>query len=287
MIMEFIDIHELPDKIRLREENISNLKGLVTSRSNDVQVFPKHEEDEFLQKLQMYLRAGMRDEIEKNEDFDTKYLPFSQFLIEFNSKITSGNYYHYGNFGETVRGGNRPNKTSGKDSLPRNNVDVEKGLPTSDVKVTRKNASKRWKHVQKNTTLTVNALQLAILSQQSESIRLILENIFSDSDEQEVLDSLKKVLGEKVCVRAVNASQNSVVSSMKGMNTLHLGCQYYRNSITLIHTSIENWVHKIKEHDIFRQLRKELQSLLLEKTDSMQDTPIHIAVKNSLEDEIM
>ena len=129
----------------------------------------------------------------------------------------------------------------------------------------------------RNTTMAVNALQLAILAKQSVAVKCIMNHIFLNEiwDEKQFSETLYAVLGAHVLLDFHGLDPDLFSNYdryLDRMNALHLSCQYHPEAIEIMFDTI----HK---HNV---IRTNLLSLVNAKTNVMAYAPLHIAAKKSL-----
>jgi hypothetical protein len=136
-----------------------------------------------------------------------------------------------------------------------------------------------------NQTMTVNTLQLAVLSKQSGAVKCIMDHIFSnkDKDEQSILDTLDVILSEEVNIDYHNKNFTKHEQALHGMNVLHLACQYHPDALPIIFEAITDY-EKNGSND--QHICISLKSILQRKNRIMNTTPLHIAVKRCLVDAV-
>jgi hypothetical protein len=136
-----------------------------------------------------------------------------------------------------------------------------------------------------NQTMTVNTLQLAILSKQSGAVKSIMNHIFSnkDKDEQSILDTLDVILSEEVDIDYHTNKFTKHEQALQGMNVLHLACQYHPEALHIIFEAITDYEKKGSND---QHICISLKSILQRKNRVMNTTPLHIAVKRCLVDAV-
>ena len=101
------------------------------------------------------------------------------------------------------------------------------------------------------------------------------------ANEEEGCKSLYDILSTKVVLEFVDGfgigidpkSYDKDDRSLDGMNALHLASKYYPEAITIILNVLNDFPAAIED--------TQMQQLLHEKDWHLQQTPLHVAVKNS------
>ena len=137
-----------------------------------------------------------------------------------------------------------------------------------------------------NATLTVNTLQLAIISRQKSSVEKVLEKIshVTASSGPEMGNSLLDILTDEVIFQKCRTENSDTPQRLDenkfnihdrilhGMNALHLACQFYPEAVEFIFKAI--YKKEIPPDDISK--------LTLHNGNCLHYTPLHIASKLSL-----
>ena len=136
-----------------------------------------------------------------------------------------------------------------------------------------------------NQTMSVTALHLAILSQQSGIVKCIMNYILcnEDKDEYDVAVTLTDVLSNEVEIDYHTNEFTKHEQALDGMNAFHLSCQYHPDSLQIIFEAIDDYAKKSSN---YQDLCAALKSILQRKNRVMNTTPLHIAVKRSLVDAV-
>ena len=126
-----------------------------------------------------------------------------------------------------------------------------------------------------NATMTVTPLQLAIIAKRKKVTQVIIEYIANIEEAEECANALKEVLGSTVKLDFVDDKEtyDKDDRSMDGMNAFHLACKYDPKAIKLIFDILNR-----KNDERFFFMMKDL----LDETDNhLQQTPLHVASRNS------
>ena len=127
-----------------------------------------------------------------------------------------------------------------------------------------------------NATMTVNALQLAILSKQSSAIESLMNHLLFNQAGRE--NKSAKYVHEFLTAKVVldfNGLDESLFStydrSLNQMNALHLACQYHPEAIKIIFDEIYKQTKSIAG----------ISSIINDKQNILGYAPLHIAAKKS------
>ena len=128
-------------------------------------------------------------------------------------------------------------------------------------------------------TLEVSPLHLAIISKQESSLESILECCISEETqtigiENCPLDQIYQILSGKVNVKFPNNDERLYEDSdlmLDGMNILHLASKYHPSGLEII-------IRFCRKHKGLLDLVK---TMLLEKDQQIQNTPLHVAASSS------
>ena len=128
--------------------------------------------------------------------------------------------------------------------------------------------------------LFLRPLQLAIVINQEEVITVILKHIIKPSDAGEKMELLKEQLGHKARINFPCGIDKSTYDkddrSLDGMNAFHLAAKYYPEGLQVIFDTLinENNINQLKS------IKSNILPLLLEKDGHLQQTPLHVALRN-------
>ena len=227
-------------------------------------------EDERNQLFQIFLRAGMENHIAtflKNRGADILH---SKFYIDMKLNVAPARK------AEQVVAALSRNPTLNNDAMVEEGgmgleplIGANNRLMTNEAMNTISN--KANKH---NTTMAVNALQLAMLAKQPKSVKCLMNHIFSSKNEQQYSETLNAVLGAQVVLDfcGFEAEQFSKYDlCLDKMNSLHISCQYHPEAIEIIFDAI--YKHKTALTN--------LPKLVNDKSNIMAYAPLHIAAKKS------
>ena len=128
-----------------------------------------------------------------------------------------------------------------------------------------------------NTRMTINALHLAIFSQQIDSVKCLLEHIFEGElkNGKQQVDMMKDLIAEKIMLDYHGRCPDSFSfydRCFNGMNALHLSCHYFSEALELIFDTLQKHL----------QTCPDVSDIVNEKDKTLQFTPLHIAAKKSL-----
>ena len=137
-----------------------------------------------------------------------------------------------------------------------------------------------------NATLTVNTLQLAIISRQKSSVEKVLEKMsyVPANPGPQIGNSLLDILTDKVILQKYKTENSYIPQTLDenkfnpydrifhGMTALHLACQFYPEAVELIFEAM--YKKEVPPDDISR--------LTLHNINCLQYTPLHLASKLSL-----
>ena len=128
-----------------------------------------------------------------------------------------------------------------------------------------------------NTTMTVNALHLAILAKQTTAVELIMNYLAAIEDEQQFSNTLDSVIGAKLVLDFHNLDPklfSTYDRTLHGMNAFHLSCQYHPEAIDIMFDKISRHKHEVT--------RSSVMKLVQANDNLLKYTPLHIASKKSL-----
>ena len=264
--------------------------------------------------LQKYLRAGMTDIIDK---LDFKDIVNSKFYIDMRlSESNCGPKPNKQGFRKTIT----DVTMDGIEELQKM-IDMESATPTNKrilVKSTTQPnlmtniinngediGSKSTLNMQRaetlpardpvneitdynsyNATLTVNTLQLAIISRQKSSVKRVLEKIsdIPGSPGPEIGNSLLNILTDEAILQKYKTENSYIPQTLDenkfnmcdrilhGMNALHVACQFYPEAVELIFGAM--YKKEIPPDEISK--------LILHNENCLKYTPLHLASKLSL-----
>ena len=304
LLRSFINIDTLPEIFQLKASQVNLYKSHNSKRKEDEAML-----------FQMYLRAGMEDDI--NDSLKALGL---------------GNKFNFDLNLQSIRNEDRapnqiclPKKRSSrrsrrrKDIKTKENEDIEQGLNKSFESIKKiqdplKLPTKLSDYIVKdilskiirdsvsaaeeakcnqimtdmsycNQTMTVNTLHLAILSKQSGAVKCIMNHIFSneDKDEKTILHNLDTILSEEVDIDYHTDKFTKHEQALHGMNVLHLSCQYHPDALHVIFEAITDYEKKCSND---QHIGNALKSILQRTNRVMNTTPLHIAVKRCLVDAV-
>ena len=302
ILKSFRNIDTLPDILRLKPSQVTKHKDSQSNRQESQYVL-----------LQMYLRSGWEEGIDK-------LLDSLGLGIKFHFDLNLQSLRNEDRAPSQIL---LPKKRRSKRKPMKNEsvMDIEKGSKSSRiyskkqniVGITKVNTSEEivstiLEDIIKNSvynrnpsipcfdqmfdiipfcnqTMSVTALHLAILSQQSGTVKCIMNYILfnDDSNRHNVADTLSDVLSNEVEIDYHTDEFTKHEQALDGMNAFHLSCQYHPDSLHIIFEAISDYAKKSSNyHDICAALK----SILQRKNRVMNTTPLHIAVKRSLVDAV-
>ena len=232
-------------------ELFESLKSISDDRKDHCSVGVRCKEDKN-ERLQIFLRAGYNDIIATG-NWDVLH---SKFFIDMWLRYTSAR--DIGDSNDALI--NYSSEEEGSIGLTQ--------IGNSDPKVDTT-----------KVTMTVNALQLAILAKQTATIESLMDYIFPNriGHENKSFDSIDEFLCEKVVLdfNRLDEEQFSIYDrSLDKMNSLHLSCQYHPQAIQIIINAI--FKHKAALSCV--------SSIVNDKENIFGYAPLHIAAKKSFLD---
>ena len=305
LLRSFINIDTLPEIFQLKASQVNLYKSHNAKRREDEAML-----------FQMYLRAGMEDDIKdslKALGLGNKF-NFDLNLQSLRNEDRAPNQIYLPRKRTSRRRSRRK-----KDIKTRETEDVEKGLNKSfesikkledplklqktlsdyivndilsEIICNSVSAAEEAKCNQImtdisycNQTMTVNPLHLAILSKQSGAVKCIMNHIFSneDKDEKTIINTLEEILSEEVEIDYHTDKFTKHEQALHGMNVLHLSCQYHPDALHVIFEAITDYEKKCSND---QHICNALKSILQRTNRVMNTTPLHIAVKRCLVDAV-
>jgi len=202
--------------------------------------------------LQMFLRSGAADRIEK-------------FLEEEGVDILKSKFFIHTNLREIKRASS---------TYPQNSIQDEIWDVSSNV-VTKHNAK-----------IHLNAFHLAIIAQQGRAVECILKCILRDKSKKEYRkDILLNILSSKIeleHVSNVSSDINQFTNDdlcLNGMNAFHLSCQCFPKAIEILSEMLCEHEGKYPS-PVLETFTTQLMDVV-EGKNSSGYTPLHIAAKKS------
>ena len=126
--------------------------------------------------------------------------------------------------------------------------------------------------------LVLRPLQLAIVTGREEVITVILKHIIESNNAEQIMVLLKEQLGHKATINFPCGIDESTYDkddrSLDGMNAFHLAAKYYPEGLQVIFDTLA-------DEDGFYS---NILPLLLEKDGHLQQTPLHVALRNPSSD---
>ena len=120
--------------------------------------------------------------------------------------------------------------------------------------------------------LHLQPLQLAIVAQQGVVLETILQHMVNCCETEDSIDLLKKQLGHKAKIDFPKSATKQIYDkddrSLDGMNAFHLAAKYYPESLEIMFKVLND----AKYYSILE--------LLLEKDHHLEQTPLHVALRN-------
>ena len=122
--------------------------------------------------------------------------------------------------------------------------------------------------------LVLRPLQLAVVVQKEEVVTVILKHIIASNNAEEIMELLKDQLGHKATIVFPDGIDVRIFDkddrSLDGMNAFHLAAKYYPEGLQVIFETLSN------ENGFYSNILP----LLLEKDGHLQQTPLHVALRN-------
>ena len=243
-------------------ELFESLKKRSNDRKDQFSVGIRCQDDKN-ERLQILLRAGC-DRIIRTGDWDFLH---SKFFIDMwlSTKSTK-------KINSSARNIGNSNDSHGNDAFEDEDNKFG-GIALTKIVIADPKPDKP------NTTITVNALQLAILAKQSGVIESLMDHIFSKTNGHgnKSFNSIYEFLAEKVVLdfHGLDKDQFSQYDqSLNKMNALHLSCQYHPEAIKIQFDAI--YKHKA--------VLSSLSCIVNDKENILGYAPLHIAAKKSFID---
>jgi hypothetical protein len=265
------EIDTLPDKLTLPRSYVKKIiSGKKLRKENKDEVFVRCQDaknDDF----QLHLRAGMTDFVDKCLEERGLEILNSRFTINLTLREVG----------------------VGKDAVSNDNVQKETGAPLlGHIKDAEEGANTALKVIdnndnEHNANIHVNALLLAILTEQRKSVECILKYICHEIGKgQSTCDEFKKVLGKRVEMENVgNVTPDKTHfikydSVLDNMNLFHLSCYYYPEAIEVLQ-ELCCTTDKTRGEFLLGQTLREMEMVEQHNDNRFNCTPLHIAAGKS------
>ena len=279
------DIDTLPQKLKLPSSYVKKIISEKKSQKED-KILLQDEvvvrcQDENNDNFQLYLRAGMNDFVDKCLEKRGPEILNSRFTINLTLReVARGNVSDSNDNVQKDAAVPLLGHTSGCSTGSNAINDAEEGTNTGRETIDN-NTCISDKH---NTNIHVNALLLAILTQQRKSVECILKYVFcreiekGQSSFDQVLKDLGKVKIENVA--NITPTLNGVTkydSFLNNMNLFHLSCYYYPEAIEILQKLCCSSDMSRSEY-----LLGNLKKMVKQHNDhTFKCTPLHIAAGKS------
>ena len=276
--MNYISILDVFDSIRKRKNKSVQIKSIINDAT--------HED------FQIFIRAGMSNQLEKLSKNNNLRVENMKFLVSFRLDSNSPTYERDTEKSAFVdmaikerripinENGTTLEDASRKGSIDPSTISERDG---SEVNVTERRILSRASTLplikdQKsntsssyNATLTLNALHLAIIAKQKASVQWIINNILDDkrSDGKYAL-ALQKIVDDKVSLSNANifSSRDQILHEM---NLFHLSSLYFPEAMKIIFETLD--ARQISSAYVLKSVRDD--------KNVFKFTPLHIAAKKS------
>jgi hypothetical protein len=282
------DIDTLPDKLKLPSSYVKRLIKENKSQKDDKTLVQDEVvvrcQDENNNDFQLHLRAGMTDFVDKCLEERGLEILNSRFTINLTLREAGkGNVSVLNDNIQKDAGAPLLKHIRGCCTGETTINDAEEGTST-DLKTNDNNSCATKEH---NSNIHVNALLLAILTQQRKSVECILKYICREIEKsQSICDQFQKVFSEKVQIQNVASVTPGLThvtkydSFLNNMNLFHLSCYYYPEAIQILQelccsTDGGRAEYHLKQFQFTKEMVKQ------HNDERFKCTPLHIAAGKS------
>jgi hypothetical protein len=238
--------------------------------------------------LEVFLRAGMRSQIDKLCEKKTIDIPNAKFRINMNLRLATSSPQNYGEQNiDTITEMNDDKKDIDGKGIGLGLFEEQKTWPSrSKTKPTLKLETEegalllrsntdpeRSGEMEKepspyNTFIEVNVLHLSIIAKQVPSIQWIMDHI--SKERERFSENLSMLLDDRVFLANVKQFSRKD-QSLDGMNALHLSSQYCPEAMEIIFETIY----------MYDFLPINLPKIVQDNNTFLKLTPLHIAARKS------